>query len=62
MSEYLFDTIFFYQFDPTLVHRQYRDSRFECAGSHEFRDQYNALPAFGGSLPGVVKTDNIGML
>lgn len=39
-----------------------RDSRLECARSHEFSDQNNALPAFGRSLPGVVKADNVGML
>lgn len=40
----------------------HRNSRFECARSHELRDQHNALPAFGGSFPGVIKANNVGML
>lgn len=39
-----------------------RHSRFQSAGRHEFCDQHNALPALGGTLPGVVKADNVGML
>ena len=37
-------------------------SRFERARSHELRHQCNALPAFGGPLPGIIEADDVGML
>lgn len=57
-----FTAFSFVSFDEGLQFKGWRDSRFERAWGHEFSHQDDALVALHHGLPGVMETDDVGVL